>query len=107
MEEKNQKENFIIYHNTYPMVEELNDEDFGNVMKSVYKYSMEGKLPEYERGSAKSLLFKNMKNTIDISNKKYMEKCEKNRENAQKRWERVRNRGFEESSYKDEEHEYY
>lgn len=82
------KENFILHHNQYPLIEELSDKEKGILLDSLYKYSMNGVIPNFEKGSALSVVFKAFKNSIDISNDKYQETCRKNQENINKRYEK-------------------
>ena len=82
------KENFILYHNQYSLVEELSDNDKGILLDSLFKYSINGELPNFEKGSPLSMVFKSIKNSIDISTEKYLERCRKNQENINKRYER-------------------
>lgn len=83
MKEKN---NFLIYHDSYTIIEELTIQERGELFTSLYHYSMYGEIPEYENRSLLSLAFKSIRTAIDISNKRYQEKCEKNSESANKRW---------------------
>lgn len=90
-EEKNikkKKNNFILYHEMYESIEEVSDEIAGKVMKAVFIYSRDKKKPEFKRGTVESILFKQIKNSIDINNEKYEQTCERNRKNAEKRWEK-------------------
>ena len=89
MEEEKKKDNFLLYNNDYSMLEELSDEDVGNVIKNIFKYSINKDIPKYEKGSGKSMLFKHIQRTIDINNKKYTEKCARNKEKALKRWKKI------------------
>lgn len=83
-----EKENFIMYHNQYSLIEELSDKDKGILLDSLYKYSMNNDIPNFEKGSPLSIVFKSFKNSIDISNDKYQETCRKNQENINKRYEK-------------------
>ena len=100
--ESKKKENFLLYHNLFSMIEELENEDVGDVLKNVFNYSINGKIPEYQKGSVKSILFKAIKNSIDINNEKYNERCTKNRENIKKRWKKIFycNEAFSEETFK-------
>ena len=80
------KNNFILYHEMYDSIEEVSDEIAGKVLKSIFLYSMNGEQPDFKKGTVESLLFKQIKNTIDINNAKYEETCERNRKHAEKRW---------------------
>ena len=91
--EKNEKKikkknNFILYHEMYDSIEEVSDEIAGKVLKSIFLYSMDGIKPDFKKGSVESILFKQIKNTIDINNEKYEETWERNRRHAEKRWEK-------------------
>ena len=105
MQEEKKKDNFILYNNMFEMLEELTDSEAGEVIKDVFRYSIDGSIPEYEKGSGKSIVFKSIKNTIDINNKKYIEKCKQNSDNANARWhpEKVifKNREFTEKQYEE------
>lgn len=89
MEIEKRKENFLLYNEDYSMIEELSDEDVGSVIKSIFRYAINNEIPEYDKGTTKSVLFKHIQRTIDINNKKYFEKCERNREKALKRWKKI------------------
>lgn len=81
------------------MIDELSNEDVGDILKKLFAYSEDGEQSDYEKGSPKSLVFMSIKNSIDISNRKYQETCEKNRENAQKRWNKERQKENEEYTW--------
>lgn len=83
-----EKENFILYHNQYTLIEELSEVDKGKLLDSLFKYSMNNEIPKFEKGSPLSMVFKSIKNSIDISNQKYEERCKKNQENVNKRYEK-------------------
>lgn len=83
-----EKEDFLLYHSQFDLIEELPREDVGDLLISIFKYSMHEELPDYKKGSPLSIAFKSIKNTIDINNKKYIEKCKKNKENQNIRWEK-------------------
>ena len=81
------KDNFILYHNQYPLIEELSNNDKGVLLDSLFQYSMNKKIPDFKKGSALSMVFKSIRNSIDISNEKYEERCRKNQENINSRYE--------------------
>ena len=87
----NRKDSFILYNNMFDMIEELSNEEAGELIKSVFQYSINGATPKFEKGSIKSVVFKSIKNSIDINTEKYIKRCEKNSENAQKRWNQEKN----------------
>lgn len=83
-----EKEDFLLYHSQFDLIEELPKEDIGDLLISIFKYSMNEELPNYKKGTPLSIAFKSIKNTIDINNKKYIEKCKKNKDNQNIRWEK-------------------
>ena len=86
---KKKKNNFILYHEDYSMIEELSDEDVGNIIKSIFKYCINNEIPKYEKGTVRSMVFKHIQRSIDINNEKYEEKCRRNREKSLKRWKKI------------------
>jgi hypothetical protein len=87
-EEENtkKKDNFLLYHNMYKFFKALSDEKAGKVIKSIFEYSIDEKIPEFEEDSAENFLFMSVQNSIDINTEKYYKKCEQNRKNINKRW---------------------
>ena len=77
------KDSFILYNKYQEVFDELSDEEAGKLIKAILEYSNTGicKLD----GVLKAV-FTSIKQDIDYNNKKYEEKCEKNRENVAKRW---------------------
>ena len=84
MEIEKRKENFLLYNEDYSMIEELSDEDVGSVIKSIFRYAINNEIPEYDKGTTKSVLFKHIQRTIDINNKKYLKMWTKQRESIKK-----------------------
>lgn len=97
-----EKDNFLLYHNMFPMFEELTDEEAGQVLKAVFHYSMHNELADFPKGSGQSILLKAIKTSIDINNQKYEERCANNRERALKRWKKIfyNNDSFTKESFK-------
>lgn len=48
-EEENikKKDNFLLYHNMYKFFKALSDEKAGKVIKSIFRYSIDGEIPDY------------------------------------------------------------
>ena len=77
--QRKSKENFLLYYNMNDLIEEVPDEIVGAVLKSVFRYSIFGEEPNFEKGTVKHVIFKAIKNSIDANTKKYYETCEKNK----------------------------
>lgn len=64
-------------------IDYLSDEDAGKLIKALFEYVDEGKLPDFN-GPMMSL-FTVIRTQIDRSHEAYKAKCEKNRSNSMKR----------------------
>lgn len=84
------KKSIIIYADCIAILEELTYEQAGRLFKAILSYVNEEPVTEIEGDLALKMAFKVLKNQIDRDTEKYVEKCEKNRAIAQKRWERIR-----------------
>lgn len=83
---ENEQKGFIVYKDIHAVVDELTDEQAGKLFRGMIKYSSEGIEPKFD-GILK-FVFIPIKQQMDRDSAKYDRKCEKNRENAKKRWER-------------------
>ena len=79
------REFFCAYHSYLKSIEPLTDAEKGRLFVSCLQYSMTGATPDL-RGNER-FLFPMMKEQIDRDNKKYSDKCEKQRQNAKMRWD--------------------
>lgn len=84
------KKSIIIYADCIAILEELTNEQAGRLFKAILSYVNEEPVTETDGDPAVKMAFKVLKNQIDRDTEKYVEKCEKNRAIAQKRWERIR-----------------
>ena len=64
----------------------LSDEQAGRVIKAALVYLESGEVRPLD--PAETLLFLGLKEDIDDGVARYQERCEKNRQNVRKRWER-------------------
>ena len=87
----NQK-GFIVYGDTKSLADELSDEQLGQLFRGMLDYFVSGKAPKFS--GVLKFAFIPIKQQMDRDQQKYDAKCEKNRENAKKRWERNSN-GYE------------
>lgn len=80
-----QREGFILYKSFYDPISQLTDEQLGRLFRSIYLWQINGEAdPEPDIQIAFGFFI----NQFRIDNDKYQEKCDKNRENIQSRWER-------------------
>ena len=83
-----EQKGFIVYGDIDAVIEELNDEQVGQLFRGMVKYFTEGKTPKFT-GILK-YVFIPIKQQMDRDNEKYTAKCEKNRENIKAYWERTK-----------------
>ena len=83
------KESFILYLQQKELFNKLTDEQAGKVIKAIYEYEDSGKTPNFDFGL--DIVFTSIKTSLDSNRIKYQEKCEKNRENINKRWNKNTN----------------
>ena len=75
---------FVSYHSYLKSIEPLNDAECGRLYRACLIYSMTGEEPDL-RGNER-FLFPMMKAQIDMDKEKYAAKCDRQRENINKRW---------------------
>lgn len=77
------KDSFIAYDEWYENTEDLTDEEFGILMRAVFKYKITGEKPTFsDRGMR--LSWKPIMQSLDRTMKAYEAQCERNRENGKK-----------------------
>ena len=81
------KASMIFYRDWYEMARSLSDEERLMIYDAVMEYAFDGKLPEDKFIKTATAL---MLSAIDRDSDKYEKKCEKLRQNINKRWERHR-----------------
>ena len=81
------KKGFILLNNQIETIETLTDEQAGQLLKAFYYYNTgrEVKL----KGLMKTV-FNNFKVVFDENEQKYQEKCEKNKQNIENYWKKVK-----------------
>ena len=84
------KHNLIFYPSQWAALQQLDDQQLGSVMRQALDYAFNGIEPD-----SKEIAFMFLKAQIDIDADKYEEKCKKNIEAAQKRWQRDNAEGCE------------
>lgn len=76
---------FIVYGDIGAVVDELSDEQAGQLFRGMIEYFAEGKEPEFT--GVLKFVFIPIKQQMDRDSEKYDKKCEKMRANANKRWQ--------------------
>lgn len=80
----NQRESFILYKSFFEPIAKFTDEQLGRLFRAIFQWQIDGRSnpePDIE------VAFGFFVNQFRIDNSKYQERCEKNRENAQLRWQ--------------------
>lgn len=80
-----EKKGFIVYDDIIEVVDRLSDEEAGQLLKGMLRYSINGQDPKFK--GVLEFVFIPIKQQMDRNSEKYAAKCEKNRENANKRWQ--------------------
>lgn len=80
------KETFILYTSYKDAIMILSDEQAGRLLKAIFEYATTGIKQEIDDTAVK-FAYMLIVSQIESSNKQYEKKCERNRENAAKRWQ--------------------
>lgn len=75
---------FIVYGDIKDVIDELTDEQVAQLFRGMVDYFIEGKEPKFT--GVLKFVFIPIKQQMDRNADKYEKKCEKMRENANKRW---------------------
>ena len=90
------RKSFLVYFDWEAPLQELNNEELGELFRAIFVYAKYGELIDFEHRSLK-LVFGFIKSALDRDKTAYEEKCRKNAENAskggKKKAENVRERG--------------
>lgn len=79
-------DSFILYTSYYAIIEGLTDEQLGQLTRALFIYARDEKTIKLE--PVVRMAFSFIKDNIDRNVDKYQKKCERNRENIRKRWEK-------------------
>ena len=77
-------DSFILYTSDYQLIEGLTDEQLGQLTRALFIYARDGEVINLEPVVRMAFVF--IKDKIDRNADKYQKKCERNRENIRKRW---------------------
>lgn len=78
------KDSFVLYTDQKAVIEKLSNEQAGQLIKAIYEYVDTGNLPNLD--ATLDLVITPFITILDRNRQKYEAKCEKNKENIQKRW---------------------
>ena len=78
---------FVVYDDIVEILDALTDEEVGQLFRGMVNYHMTGEEPSFS--GALKLAFIPVRQDIDRNAEKYTKRCEKNRENIKKRYERI------------------
>ena len=77
-------DSFILYTSDYQLIEGLTDEQLGQLTRALFTYARDGEVIKLDPVVRMAFVF--IKDKIDRNQQKYQKKCERNRENIRKRW---------------------
>lgn len=77
-------DSFILYTSDYQLIDGLTDEQLGQLTRALFIYARDGEVINLEPVVRMAFVF--IKDKIDRNQQKYQKKCERNRENIRKRW---------------------
>lgn len=77
-------DSFILYTSDYQLIEGLTDGQLGQLTRALFIYARDGEVVNLEPVVRMAFVF--IKDKIDRNQQKYQKKCERNRENIRKRW---------------------
>ena len=80
---------FIVYGDIQDILNELTDDQVAQLFRGMVNYFVDGKDPKFT--GVLKYVFIPIKQQMDRNADKYEKRCEKNRENIKKRWEREKN----------------
>lgn len=79
---------FIVYGDIQDVLNELTDDQVAQLFRGMVNYFATGKAPKFS--GVLKFVWIPIKQHMDRDAEKYEKKCEKNRENVKKRWERTK-----------------
>ena len=83
-----EQKGFIVYGDIQDVLDELTDDQVAQLFRGMVNYFITGKAPKFT--GVLKFVWIPIKQHMDRDAEKYEKKCEKNRENVKKRWERTK-----------------
>lgn len=84
------KDTFIVYTSYLERFANLSDEQLGTLFRAMLEYQTSGVAPQIN-DMAVSFCFDVVKYDMDVNNDKYEKRCQQQRENVEKRWNKQKN----------------
>lgn len=81
-----EQKGFIVYGDIKAVIDEMTDEQVALLFRGMVDYFTEGKAPKFT--GVLKFVWITVQQQMDRDKEKYVEKCERNRSNITKRWER-------------------
>ena len=88
MSKNNDNKSMVFFFDWLDLFEELDDAEIGQIVKAIAVYAQTGEEPEFADRSIR-IVFKSMKNSIDLCNERKESVANARREAANKRWNNV------------------
>lgn len=82
-----QKPGVMIYFSQVPFLQRMSAEQRGDLFLYIIEYAQHGVVPEIE-DPLLGMAWDVMRPAIDLDTERYEARCERNRQNGQKRWEK-------------------
>lgn len=79
------KNSFVLYNDWYSLLSAFSNEEKGILLSAIFDYHCNGILFESENAALQGI-FNFMKSRFDSDNEKYKQRCEKNRNNVNNRY---------------------
>lgn len=84
------RDSFVLYKSFYEPVSGLTDDQLGRLFRTIFQWQITG-MADKDPDDAVNMALGFIINQFRIDNGKYLERCEKNRTNANIRWEKTKN----------------
>ena len=81
------RKGFLLLNNQIEIIEDLSDEQAGQLLKAFYDYNNGN---EVKLKGLMNSIFKQFKVVFDENEQRYQEKCEKNKQNIENYWKRIK-----------------
>lgn len=86
-----ERNSFILYKDSRILINNLNNSQRGKLLIAIFDYVCDDVKPDYKNDNLLQMCFEVIQSYLDRDEKKYIEKCKKNKENITKRWSKSRN----------------
>lgn len=88
------KKSFVLYHDYWNWFRLLTDDELGKLIRAIFNYEREQTVP-YDLNEKTMIVFYMVKDTLDRDRAKYEAVCNRNKENAKIRWQKMKECGIE------------